>query len=840
MPDEPEDIQNTDDGEAQAGSSEVDMPADDTPAPVAIDPVERVRTGWREFWQVPVLLAAAAVLVMGVAVAVGNAPDPEFSPYITKAEGLIEREEYGEAISLLNSKIYPWLGQEGVLTQRDVQRYYLAKARSIYYGQKKLDIDDERNHVSVIREYLDAEAEGLVLPPRDIAALADTYLSTGDIDAAIRRLGTMPANTGNFRDPVVRRAVSELMRPQNLDKDRALTLLGEVVSDEATSLPQRVWALERQANIRLDQGFVDETITRLLREMPRIAGADEHARARLHLVLARAYRMSGADGEAGRQLTFAEKFSTPGDTHYPAVLLERGRLLQRGGEMAAARDQFSIVVDRYSDSDAYPWALVGVGETESALGDDDLSLEAYRELADNYDGLGIHEEPTRRQVMDSLVERAGDSISQGDPRTAIRYGMLAERVISGEDAPSSLLGLMASANEAAAEELVTGATTRSDPLYGLDPSTRAEVQRYLMASATYNRLYADRFMLTDLRRYAESLWKAADLFDRAGDQREAIQAFKTYAETMPSDPRYAEARFRMAEALRATGDFAAASTIYKDLIAEREGTGGVDIGAWADASHVPLAQAYIYDEDPTNDAEAERLLLHAIDGSMAGTRTELFRDALVELALLYERTGRHERAIERLDEIVERYPDDRVIGLMTYRLGEAHRQLADEIEGSLSDALPPATIGERNQRVLQHREEAVERYRAAIDRLGSKRDVDRTRLEELALRNAHFYVGDCLSDLERYDEAIQAYDLARDRYAGEASTLVALIQIVNAHMARGDVLRARTANERARRFYLSLPDDAWDDPTLPMDRTDWEAWLDASAELLAAANAPGS
>lgn len=830
MADEPQDIHGD-----EPESSPID-----TPEPVVIDPVERVRTGWREFWQVPVLLVAAGVLMLGVAIAVGNAPDPEFSPYITKAERMVEREQYAEAISLLNSKIYPWLEQEGVLSQRDVQRYYLAKARSIYYGQKQLGINDDRNNVSIVREYLAAEDEGLELPTRDIASLADTYLSKGDVDAAIRRLKSLPSGSEVVRDPVIRRAVSELLRPPAPDQDRALELLSEVVSDPSTPLEQRVWALERQANIRLDQGFVDETITKLLREMPRIASANEQGRARLHLVLARAYRMISADEESGRQLGFAERFSTTGDSHYPAVLLERARLKQRGGDAAGARDVYAVVADRYADSTSLPWALVGLGETESALGEGELSLEAFTELADNYDALGIHEDPSRMQVVESLLERAGDAVSQGEPRLAIQYGMLAERMLGGVEAPAALLGLLAQANEGAAEELSAGATTRSNPLYGLDPSTRSEVQRYLIAAATYRRLYADRYLLTDLRRYADALWSAGDLFDRAGDQREAIQAFRIYAESMPSDPRHAEARFRMAEALRATGDFAAASDIYKNLIAEREGTAGVDIGAWADASHVPLAQAYIYDEDPSNDAEAEQLLARAIDGSMVGTGTELFRDALVELALLYDRTGRHERAIERLEEIVERYPEDRVVGLMTYRLGEAHRRLGDEIEASLSDALPPATIGERTQRVIRHREEAVTRYQDAIEQISAKRDVDRTRLEDLALRNAHFYTGDCLSDLERFDEAVRAYDLARDRYSGEAATLVALIQIVNAHMAQGDVLRARTANERARRFYLSLPDSAWEDPTLPMDRADWEAWLAASAQLLAAANAPGS
>lgn len=836
MPDEP-----TNQPEETAPETSAEEGAEGVAAPEpAVDPLERVRTGWRDFWQVPALLAAAGVLLLGVAFAVATSPDPEMTPALTRAERLIEHEDYREAIDLLNTQVYPWLGDEKVITQTDRQRYHLDKARAIYLGQKKLGINDDRNHVSVIREYLEAEREGLVLEPKDLAALADTYLSRGELDAALTRLSGLPPGADAVRDPVIRRAVGLLMRPPSPDRTRALAMLGDVLADGSTNADQRVWALDRQSAIRLEQGFTDEVITRLLREIPRLSQASNEGLSRLHLDLAKAYRLVDADKEAMKQVDQAEQLSNPGEPHYALILLERARLEERAGQTAQARDTFRQITEKFASSEGYPWAMVGLGETDAFLGEYEQSVETYTKLVSEYGAIGIESEPSREQVMKSLLERSGEALGLANPTLAIRYGTLAERIMGGRELPAAVLETLATAHERAADELAEGATTKEDPLVGLDPSTRAEVQRHLMAAATNRRLHAERFVLTDLSRYADSLWRAADLFDRAGDQREAVQAFKTYAESMPSDPRYAEAKFRMAEALRAMGEFQAAAEAYKDLIAEREGSAGVDIGAWADASYVPLAQAYLYDEDPSNDSEAERLLTRALDGSMAGTHTKLYRDALVELALLYDRTDRHTRAIERLDEVVERYPQDRDVGLITYRLAEANRKLSDEIQASLDETLPPTVRAERERQVVQHREEAIERYHEAIALLDAKRPVDRGRLEELALRNAHFYVGDCLSDLGRYDEAIQAYDHARDRYPDEPATLVALIQIVNAHLAQGDLRRARTANERARRFYLSLPDSAWDDPTLPMDRRDWQAWLDASAQLLAAAGKPGS
>lgn len=830
MPDDPEQTSAETDAAAEAEAPE---------APEPVDPVERVRTGWREFWQVPALLGAAAVLLLGVAFAVATAPEPEFGPVLTQAEGLIEREDYRAAIDLLNARVYPETGEGGALTQRDRQRYHLAKARAIYWGQKKLEIDDDRNHVSIVREYLEAERQRVQLAPRDLAALADTYLSRGEIDLALTRIDAMPAGSNAVSEPVVRRAVALLLRPPTPDRARALGLLADVLADPDVTIGQRVWAVETQAGVRLDQGYTDETITRLLREIPRLTQAEAPDRARLHLLLARAYRLIGADRQAMDQVRMAASLSAPGDRHFPAVLRERALLEQRAGDTARARDTYAEIAGKHADSAAYPWAMLGLGETEALLGSHELSQEAYATLIDGYDALRIDTEPTRERVMLSVLERANESLIVDEPQRALRYASLAEKAVRGRPTPAPLLETVAVAHELAAEELVEGATTLGDPLFGLDPSTRVEVQRHLVAAATNRRLLAERFVLSDLQRYADSLWIAANLFDRAGDQREAVQAYKTFAEALPSDPRYAQARFGLAEALRAMGEFQAAAAAYKDLIAEKEGSAGVDIGAWADASYVPLAQAYIYDEDPSNDAEAERLLTRAVDGSMAGTSTGMFRDALVELALLYDRTGRSARAIEKLEEIIERYPGDPQIGLFTYRLAEAHRRLAGEIAASLEESLPPTTRAEREALLARHRDDAVDLYGRAIALLGAKRDVERSRIEELSLRNAHFYTGDVLTDLGRYDEAIRAFDLARDRYNNEPATLVALIQIVNIHVERGDLRRARTANERARRFYLALPDSTWDDPTLPMERRDWQAWLDASSQLLANASPPG-
>ncbi len=799
------------------------------------DPVLTLRAGWRDAWQVPTLLVAGGMLMLGVAYSVATSPEPDITPVITRANQMIEDERYDQAIELLNTRVYPWVNREQAPVA-DKVLYHLAKARSIYRGQQKLRLDDDRNHVAVLREYLEAERLGASLDPTDLAALANTYIARDQIPLAMQRAREIPESKRYLRDAVEKKAVGSMLDRPSPRTGEAMDLLAEMLVDPRLPVEQRVWALETQGNVQLGLGYADQTVTRILRAIPRLDGASATGRSRLHLILAKAYTQLGAIPQADEQVGFAQRLSAPGDPHYPQILLMKAMVLDAQGDTAGARDLYDEITNQHTSSSAYPLALLGLGETEAALHEAELSLGAYGELVHLYDSFKIESYPSRQQVLDSLLSRAGDSLSAGEPLESIRYADLADGLYKGRQTPSAVYLAHALAHQGAAEQLLGKPIDEVRSLMGLDPSTRAQVQRHLISAATNFRLHADRHVVSNLSAFADSLWRSADLFDRAGDQQEAIQAFKNYAESMPSDPRHAEALFRMAESLRALGDFKAAADVYQGLIDARNGSAGADIGPFADASHVPLAQALLYDEDRDNDAEAEKLLVAALDGSMGSTRTELFRDALLELAGLYDRTDRPERAIERYEEFRERYPNDPEAGTVVFKLGDAHRRLADTIVASLQEAMPAAERNRRQAQVVTHRRRAIENYRETIAELAGKPESSRGLYESIALRNAYFYLGDCAYDMGEYDEAIGYYDQARDKYVDDPASLVAMVQIVNAYIATGQIGRARTANERAKRFYAVIPDEVWDDPTLPMDRRDWERWLESSAILLAGAS----
>lgn len=830
-----EDLNNPNESELPADSAvevQSDLPPGSDEPTEPSDPIEALKQGWRDAWQLPTLLIAAGMIMLGVAFSISTSPDPDLTPTIRKANRLIEDENYEQAIDLLNTKVYPWVAQPDTPKPARVL-YHLAKARSIYYAQQKLQINDDRNHISVIREYEEARRLGGILEPRDLAALANTYIARDETPLAMQQAREIPESKRYLRDAVFRKAVNSLLDRPGPETEPAMELIAEMLIDPVLPTDQRVWALETQGKVRLSQGLADQTITRILRELPRLDDASSIDRSKLHLILAEAYVMQGAIPQADDQVRSARQLAASGDPHYAKILLMKAIVEDQQGNTREARDLYDEIVTNHTNSTALPLALLGLGETEAALGQPELAFDAFTDLVEQYDMLGIESYPSRKQVLDSLLDRSDDALSSGAPFDAIRYATLADKLYVKKVIPSGVYLAQARAHEGAAEALLGQPIEETRTLLHLDPSSRAEVQRHMIASATNYSLNAERHVVSNLPLFADSLWRSADLFDRAGDQPEAISAFKNYAESMPSDPRHAEALFRLAEALRALGDFQAAADVYQGLISAKGGGEAADIGAFADASHVPLAQAFLYDEDPSNDAQAESLLTSSLNGSMGTTDTVLFRDALLELAGLYDRTNRPERAIERYEEFRSRYPNDPETGAAVFRLADAHRRLADSIEQTLQEPMPAAEQNRRIAEVAQHRRTAIDRYEQSIQILDSRSASSMGIFESIALRNAHFYLGDCAFDLGEYNTAIEYYDRARDRYVEDPASLVAMVQIVNAYIETGQFGRARTANERAKRFYALMPDDVWDDPTLPMDRSDWERWLESNTQLLA-------
>lgn len=785
-------------------------------------------------WQAPLLILAVALLLGGLYTALATAPKPDLDALLRSAERLIERERYERALEVLNGRIRPYVHLEGFGEAR-AARFHLLRGRAIHLGQKALGIDRRDNYRAVVAELMEAERRGAALEPRDIAFLAEAQIALGMEASALERAATLPDSESARRASIVRQVVERRLdrhEHSELDISETLSILSDFLgSPTGVDDADRIWGLARQAELLIRSGRAAEAVERLLRGLPRLADRDPAMLAELYLMLGRAYLEDGAVESAARQLERAVAALAEGDPLRGEALVLLGRIDELHGDLSAASARYTAVVDQYEAEPAHLPALLGLAEVEADLGHDDAALAAYARLLEERALGRVHRDVRDELIGSSLVRRARQRLSASQPQIALRYAQLAEDLFGLEQAPTEVLHVMADAHAALGQSL-------TDQAPADDVTLRARARQHFMSAGAYARLRAGRLLLDDAQGYADAVWASADAYDRAGELSEAIAAYTEYVNDFPRDPRQPEARYRLGRAYMASGDYASAMEQFRSLIEDaNDRLEGKGVGPFADLSYVPLAQCYLLDTDPDNDVEAEELLARVADGAVGGPATAHYADALFELGRYLYHRGRYVDAVARLRELLERHRDDPRRGEVLFLLGDAYRLDAEQIGRSLAEALPD---NERRAREAARRD----RLTLALDAFEQARQVFDSRplpslsdLERLYRRNATFYLGACAFDLGQFDQAIAYYEQARERHLDDPATLVALTQIVSAYLALGDLDRARAANARARRFYESLPESVWTDPSLPISRADWERWLDATGELSPIASA---
>lgn len=796
----------------------------------------------REIWQIPALVVAGVLLAGGVVHALRAVPKPEYGGKFEEVRAALAGERYEEAIDLLNANLLRPMSEPGALSLEQQREFHLSLARALYLGQKSKGIDHPTNNQNIIDEYVAAEQLNQTLEPRDLEYVARALISSGELEKARARMAMLPDNDVARRTGLQRAIISKTLDAPVPDKELALDLITAMLADPEVPTADQNWALARQSELRIEEGFAEQAINGLLRRLPLgSTGTADHAE--LFLLLGRAYLELGRVREADEQFARAASLAGEHSDLSPQIEVMRARIDEARGDQASmqsARERYQWVIENpgHAGAHASEWlstAMLGIAEAHAALGDIDAATEAYTQLVEQTrSGLHSRHVSTER-IVASLLSRHKDRMDNAQPESALRFATLAERLTGTDKASPDVLLALARTHATLAEDVIKSAVRSGDEaasLSQLDPAAQAQAREHLIPAGRYFRLHADRIVLTDDNASAASLWAAAEAFDRAGDADAAVPAFKQFADTRPSDDRNAEARFRLGMAHLSRGEVDLATKLFRELIEGRDRAPGTNGGPWADASYVPLARCLLLDKDAGNDAEAEQLLSSALSGNFSPD-SPTYRGALLELGRVLYENGRDDYApaIERLGEAVARYPSDPEIHMTRYRLADAHRLSASRIAARLLEAMPDS---ERVELELARRErltKAGELFEQARRGLEDVKDQQRSGLEELFLRNSYFYLGDCAFDLGQWDVAVRQYEAAREHYANDPAALVAMVQIVSAHLKQGDLRRAAVANERAKNFYKRLPASVWDDPNLPMGQTEWKRWLDASDTL---------
>ncbi len=789
--------------------------------------------GLRDVWQVPTLLVGVGLIALGVMAARSGEAENDYEGVLDDARALIERNDFDEALATLNGTILPRLDEPDA-TERVRQRFHMLRGDAVALGQSDRMISNRSNNELVVAEYTEAERLLADLGPDRQARMAGALIELGRLDEAAQRTGRLPESHAGQRRSLERRLIEARLAQGERGREEALELLSAMATDSALAAEDRVWALARQSELRIDAGYPEEALEGLLRAVHRLERRESSDVGALYLLLARAYHELGRLDEAQEQLERADALLPEQDARRGLLLTISGEIAQAEGDLPAARDHFWEAVEGYPQAASLLRALMGVAEVDAELGDVEESLGLYGRLVDEFGRRPGETTLTSDRIAESLLTQRHARSAAGDHASAIEFVRLADRLFAGET-PAAIVLARAEAHRSRAEQLVGEAganASRPAEIAAIEPVTRAEIRaHYLDAGENYLR-HARQTVLSDDLAFTDSLWMAGECFDLAGETSKTIEVFSEYAGGSDDDPRLPEALYRLAGAHQSRGEFQIASELYRDLLNDHPNSGQ------AAGAYVRLAQCRALDDDPDNDNEARGLLERVLSDGRLGPEAVEFRDALVQLGRIHLSAGRHSEAALKLGEAVERYPDDPESTLVRFQLADALRLAGEGVGDELSRESMPAgrrrDLEARRERWLGAALERYEQVRTELDAVDPRRRSD---LQDLLLRNAHFYRADCAYDLGNYETAIAHYDAAAQRYADDASSLVAMVQIVNCYVELDRWQEARTANERARRRLRELPPEALDAPDLPMTRRHWERWLDASAAIDAVADA---
>lgn len=353
----------------------------------------------------------------------------------------------------------------------------------------------------------------------------------------------------------------------------------------------------------------------------------------------------------------------------------------------------------------------------------------------------------------------------------------------------------------------------------LDELTEESRSHYRTAGKLYERLAEIRYATRD---YSGDIWASAQNYLRGADYEDASRQFRKYVEVEPRG-HHAEALVGLAEVLLVGEKHDQALSLLKQCL---------DLYPRDPAAYrARLLLAQLYAE--LNQYEpAEKALAANLESEALTPVSEEWRRSLFTLGRMLYDMARYRDAADRLDEAVERYPDDVETIEARYRSAESHRRVAQSIEAEIpTDALPT----ERAKYLRRAEEEylgALTRFDETIRiaRTPNLRGIDDAGRTAL-LRNALFARGSILYAVGKLDEAVRAHQTAIASFPNSPAALDAYLQIVDCYrrMQRGP--EARGTLEQAKLMLNRLPKDAAFESVSNYSRSEWVKLLDTLGSL---------
>jgi tetratricopeptide (TPR) repeat protein len=482
---------------------------------------------------------------------------------------------------------------------------------------------------------------------------------------------------------------------------------------------------------------------------------------------------------------------------------------------------FANVIQRHAHSELEIAASLGSAEAMAMVRRYESARKTYERSFEVLEEVGPNLLVDRDMIVESIRAQAKALAKDGQLDQALTFGELEHRHMSQEQDDPARHELLKRLGEWYSRKgrHESARLARVGTSEYADEIRRQMNDSYSRAGAMFLQL-AGAKGLSDTDS-ADALWMAALAYRDAGDARTAGQLFARFVNDWPANMHLPQALFNLAQSYQASGRPSRAIEYYQRLVDEFPRT---PVGL---RSLVPMAQCYMM-AGPELYPKAEAILRQIVDDSanqnVLTPKAREFRSALFLLGKLYYFQGDYEKCVGRLEEALQRYPDDVDVPETRFVIAQSYRKLAATFKDQVSLTNDRTMRDQLMRNWKDNMLRATDLFVQAIQTLSSVAQT--SRLEQTYLKLATIWYADCLYDLERYGEAIAAYERVVDKYEKDPVALAAYLQVVNCYERQGRRGKIKAVLERMKWLVQQLPETAFTGPSAMLTRQEWLEWID--------------
>lgn len=763
-------------------------------------------------WQIPLFLIGTSAFAAGMGKMVLDHHPMSFDEELRIAQKLRDGGELPRASAflmfLLNEKKH-----------EPIQRakLHLELAHVIHKAEASLHAHDPRNVEAIVLNTDEAIRDGVEPQAHDWAAVGDAYRWSSQLKAAVKAYQI--AIERNVKRPDrLHRAIVELKQAIKGGKAEGVEKhIDAILGDQTASPDNYLWAVERKVRELLDRGDPAAAMHVVTEAKRQLAGTEYLPVVSYSEALT--LRNAGLRDEAIDLLhSLREEWGVRDELWARAGML-LGKMEQEDARPQSALSYYEDVLKSFQDGDIHEICTLGRAECMASLERFDEALDVFRKVRDIVRNHNAQRSIDRENVRMGMTRICDELARRKRWALSIEYLETALDLVDGEDGSLRVwyLSRLATAlNELGERHLKEQETGDKVPAGRFkEDFERAAKICFELAQLTF----------TNDEASAEWMEKAATYLGQAGQTDQMIHTLERVVDEYPLATGRANAMYRLGAAYQARGEYAIAKKHYRKVIETYSRTPP------ALEAIVPLADCLVsLGGDDT--IEGVRMLMDIVDDrgpdQLFAPNAREYHQALLLLAQYYSDadakvTPDHvEKAIVRLEDALNLYPNDSEVPRLRFLLAQNYRRsaasLREDAEKLTSPLARSSTLREADRRL----ERAAEEYDRVVRLLAAEDASSLTELQQTYLRSGYLDRGDVLFDLGKYQEAIVAYREAAWRYENTPTSLAAMLQVVNCHQRLGEIQQARAALARLDWLLKKTPESAFDPNRGMSSKEYWE------------------